>query len=80
MKIFLAILLLFPVIMFAQQGTYRDRYGDIRGSYQDRGDQRDYRNQSGDYAGSATRRGNVTDYRDEYGDYVGSEERWGEEE
>jgi len=39
--ILIGTLMLFPVLVMGQQsGTYRDRYGNTTGSYQDNGNQR----------------------------------------
>ena len=51
----LVMLFLIPVFVMAEQGVYRDRFGNTTGSYQDNGNQRTYRDSSGNYTGSRDR-------------------------
>ncbi len=64
-----------PVFASAEQGVYRDRFGNTVGSYQDSGDQRTYRDSYGNTTGTSTRDDDRRDYRDRDGNYVGSRDR-----
>lgn len=52
----LVMLFLIPALGVCQQGgTYRDRYGNTSGSWQDNGNQRTYRDAYGNTEGTSTR-------------------------
>ena len=71
----LVMLSLIPILALAEQGTFRDRYGNTTGTWQDNGNQRTYRDSSGNTEGTSTRDNDRRDYRDRDGNYEGSRER-----
>ncbi len=74
--ILIGTLMLLPVLVMGQQsGTYRDRYGNTTGSYQDNGNQRTYRDSNGNTSGTSSRDGDRRDYRDSSRNYTGSRDR-----
>ena len=71
----IAAILLIPTFAVAEQGVYRDRYGNTSGTWSDNGGQRTYRDSSGNTSGSSSRDGDRRDYRDSSGNYTGSRDR-----
>ena len=66
------ILILILSCAFALAKTYRDQYGNRKGSATTFGNTTTYRDQYGNRTGSATTNGNTTTYRDQYGNRVGT--------
>ncbi len=71
----LVMLFLMPVLALAEQGVYRDKFGNTVGTWQDNGNQRTYRNEYGNTEGTSNRDGDRRDYQDEHGNYEGSRDR-----
>jgi hypothetical protein len=65
----------FATFVLAEQGVYRDRFGNTTGSYQDSGNQRTYRDSHGNTTGTSRHDGNSRSYYDRHGNYQGSRDR-----
>lgn len=71
----LVMLFLIPVFALAEQGVYRDKYGNTTGTWSDSNGQRTYRDSSGNTTGTSNRDNDRRDYRDRDGNYTGSSDR-----
>jgi len=65
----------FATFAVAEQGVYRDRFGNTSGTWSDNGNQRTYRDSHGNTTGSSSMDGDRRDYRDRDGNYIGSQDR-----
>ncbi len=76
-RIFMALVILCitGTLALAEQGVYRDRYGNTVGSWSDNGNQRTYRDAYGNTEGTSSRDNDRRDYRDSSGNFAGSRDR-----
>ena len=68
-----AIIAMIAMPAAAQKAEYRDRYNNLVGTSERRGDRTEYRDRYNNPAGSSERVGDRREYRDRYNNYVGEE-------